>query len=534
MNLTAQHTQVLIVGAGPSGLMMAAQLLRFGVRPVIIDNRRGPTERSKAITVQARSMEIYRQMGLIDEVLAGGRPADKIQYHIHDKVVAQLSLREAGKKLTPYPYFFLYPQSKNERTLLGRLTANSLPVFWQTTLTSVTQNGTNANATVIHNNIPVKVTADYIIGADGAHSLVRKQLGIQFKGDTYSHLFYLADIVADKSDGRINMYLNKKGFAGYFPMPEKNAYRVIGSLPKWLKSKRDIVFEDILPLPGQINDAPTVVTKLTWFTTYKLSHRIAEKFSLGRCFLIGDAAHIHSPVGGQGMNTGLQDAYNLAWKLGGVITGKLYPKILTSYPDERIPVAKSLLKTTDSAFNVVMSQNWATRLFKRFVLPKAIAIIWNSPKLSSVFFKQVSQINIHYRNSCINLHLSQATHIKAGDRLPFLTLYDDKKQINTNLHAWCSKPGFTMIVMGNLSKLELLSFARFITRFYGAGLNFFYLPVSEKNQHIFDSFEIGNGHIKTLVVRPDNYIGCMCDGTDIDIINNYLHNTAGLIRQAIN
>lgn len=534
MNLAAQHTKVLIVGAGPSGLMMAAQLLRFGVRPIIIDSGQGPTERSKAITVQARSMEIFRQMGLVDEVLNGGKPVDKIQYNIHGKVAANLSLRESGKAFTPFPYFFMYPQSKNERTILASLTENTLPVYWQTTLTSLTQNNTTTEVIVSQNDKSIKITAEYIIGADGAHSMVREQLGIQFKGDAYGHLYYLADVVADKSDAQISMYLNADGFIGYFPMPEKNAYRIIGSLPKRLSSKRDIIFEDVLPLPGQISGLPTVINKLTWFTTYKLSHRAAEKFSLGRCFLIGDAAHIHSPVGGQGMNTGLQDAYNLAWKLGGVITGKLYPKILTSYANERIPVAKSLLKTTDSAFNMVMSRSWAARLFKKYALPKAISVIWNSPKFSSVFFKQVSQINIHYRHSAINLHLSQATRIKAGDRLPYLKLYDEKKQINTDLHAWCTKPGFTMIIMGRLSELELLSFARFITRFFGAGLNFFYLPASEKNQHIFDAFEIKEGHIKTLVVRPDNYIGFMCDSTDIDIINNYLQNTAGLIRQPTN
>ena len=259
---------------------------------------------------------------------------------------------------------------------------------------------------------------------------------------------------------------------------------------------------------------------------------MAEKFSMGRCFLIGDAAHIHSPVGGQGMNTGLQDAYNLAWKLGGVITGKLYPRVLTSYADERMPVAKRLLKTTDSAFNVIMSRSWIAALFKKVVLPKALSFIWNYNSITTAFFKRISQIDINYRHSKINLNLSQATKIKAGDRLPYLTLYDEKKQVNTDLHAWCTKTGFTMIILGRLSELELLSFARFITHYYGPALNFFYLPESEKNLHVFNAFEIKSGHIKTLVVRPDNYIGFMCDSTDIDIINNYLQNTAGLIRLA--
>ena len=439
-----------------------------------------------------------------------------------------------GNGLTPYPYLFMYPQNKNERTLLAELTKNAVPVYWDTTLTSFTQNNAAVEAIITANGAAIKITADYLIGADGTHSAVRHILGIHFNGDTSTQLFYLADVVTDKNEDYIDLHLGDDGFLSLLPKPEKNSYRIVGSLPAKLKDAVDITIDDILPLVQKIKGSAISVKEVNWITTYRLSHRMADKFSAGRCFLIGDAAHIHSPLGGQGMNTGLQDAYNLAWKLAGVVTGKLYPRILKSYANERIPVARKLLRTTDRAFNVLMSRSWASRLFKKLVLPGALSFAQKNDKFKLGFFRQISQIGINYRHSPINLHLSQATHIKAGDRLPYLTLYDEKKQVYTDLHAWCTKPGFTMIIMGRLTELELLSFARFITHFYGAGLNFFYLPASEKNQHIFDAFEIRNGHIKTLVVRPDNYIGFMCDSTDIDIINNYLGNTAGLIRQTIN
>lgn len=531
MNISSQHTKVLIVGAGPSGLMMAAQLLRYGIEPVIIDSKLGPTDHSQALAVQARSMEIYRQIGLVDQVLKEGKPNAGLQFFYGDKLTGTFPLSDTGQGETPYPYIFIYPQNKNERVLLTDLTKNTVPVYWNTSLTQLIQKSNTVEAKVTTDGMEATIIADWVIGADGAHSTVRKQLGIHFSGDTYAQLFYLADIISNHDDDYIKLHLTKTGFAGFFPTPDKNGFRVIGSLPPQFEGQEDTKLEDILPFAEKITQGPIVVNKCNWFTTYRLHHRMADKFRSGRCFLIGDAAHIHSPVGGQGMNTGLQDAYNLAWKLAGVINNKIHEGILNTYAEERMPVAKQLLKTTDKAFNILMSQTWWAQLLKQFALPKILSAMWANERVKQNFFRQVSQIGINYRHSHINLHLSHAHKIKAGDRLPYLKLYDEKKQIETDLHAWCSKPGFTMIIFGRLAELELLAFARWITHFYGSGLNFFYLPLSDRNQHIFDAFEIRKDHLKTLVVRPDNYIGFMSDTTDIDIINNYMQSTTGLIRQ---
>lgn len=530
MKLTSQNTKVLIVGAGPSGLMMAAQLLRYGVEPIIIDSKLGPTDYSKALAVQARSMEIYRQMGLVDEVLKEGKPNTGLNFFYDGKLRATFEITNAGEGETPYPYIFIYPQSKNERVLLNDLTQKVVPVYWGTTLKSLKQNAKSVDATVTSDGEEVILTADWIIGADGAHSEVRHQLNIHFSGDTYPHLFYLADFVSNHNDEHIGLNLSSKGFAGFFPTAEKNSYRLIGNMPDELMGKEDVTFHDVIPFAEKITQKSVIVTKCNWFTTYKLHHRMADKFRSGRCFLIGDAAHIHSPVGGQGMNTGLQDAYNLAWKLAGVVNGKLYETVLNSYATERIPVASQLLKTTDRLFNVIMSKSWLSQGLKKYVLPQTLSVLWRRDKLKEAFFERVSQIDINYRHSNINLHLSHAHHIKAGDRLPYLKLYDEKKQVETDLQAWCSKPGFTLILLGRMAEMELLAFARWITQYYGANLNFFYLPPSDRNQHIFDAFEIKTDHAKAMVVRPDNYIGFLSDTVDMDIINNYLHSNAGLIR----
>ncbi|MCJ8208462.1 FAD-dependent monooxygenase [Mucilaginibacter sp. RS28] len=529
MKLTERHTQVLIVGAGPSGLMMAAQLLRYGIQPVVIDNKKGPTNHTRALAVQARTLEIYRQMGIADEVLKEGKPAEGLNFYYEGKRKGIFPVKDIGEEQTPYPYVFIYPQSKNERTLINYLTQHAVAIYWDTTLQQLSQNNTLAEALLISEGAEVKITADWVIGADGAHSTVRKQLGIAFKGDTYPSLFYLADVIADQQDDFIDLHLSDKGFAGFFPTAEPGGFRIIGAVPEKLQDK-ELTLDDVLPEISQVTKTTFRVKECRWFTTYKLHHRMAEEFRSGRSFLIGDAAHIHSPVGGQGMNTGLQDAYNLAWKLAGVINRKLEEKILQTYAAERMPVARELLQTTDRAFKLLMSKSPMMQLGKKWLLPKVISWLWGNDGIRKNFFKRLSQTGISYRHSPISIDLSHSSRYKAGDRLPYLKLYDEKKQEETDLQAWCSKPGFTLILMGQMAEQDLLNYARWITHFYGSGLNFFYLPLTKRNWPVFYQLEVKQNHNKTIIVRPDGHIGFMCDSADIDVINNYLQFTAGLIR----
>jgi 2-polyprenyl-6-methoxyphenol hydroxylase-like FAD-dependent oxidoreductase len=531
MQITEKHTKVLIVGAGPSGLMMAAQLLHYGVQPIIIDNKQGPTSHSNALAVQARSMEIYRQLGVSDKMVQNGQQGSGIIFTEDGKQQAKISLTNAGKGQTPFPYVLMYQQYKNERLLLDYLTQHTCPVYWETSLTSLKQSPAYAEAVIKNAAGEYQIKCDWVIGADGAHSTVRKQLNIPFKGDTYAHYFYLADVTLDAlplEGAYVGLYLAKHGFSGFFPMPEKNEYRVIGNLPEQFEDN-NIQLEDVLPHLQQVTGRPINVVKNNWFTTYKLHHRMAEHFRDHRCFLVGDAAHIHSPVGGQGMNTGLQDAYNLAWKLAAVINGTMREAILNSYVTERMPVAHDLLKTTDRMFNIILSKNWLAGLFKKLVLPKILNYFGKNDKIKETIFKRVSQTGISYRESKINVHLSKSTKIKAGDRLPYLEIYDEKKEEETDLHAWCAKPGFTLIILGRFDEMLLFNIAKWITNRYTGVLNFFYLPPSGKNVAVFDAFEVSPHQEKAIIVRPDMYIGYMNDFVSIAMLDNYLINVAEVI-----
>jgi hypothetical protein len=256
---------------------------------------------------------------------------------------------------------------------------------------------------------------------------------------------------------------------------------------------------------------------------------MAEKFREQRCFLIGDAAHIHSPVGAQGMNTGLQDAYNLAWKLAGVVNRQLKPGILDSYAAERMPVAKTLLSTTDKAFTLIMSRNPLTSLFKKWVLPNILKWAWGKQTIREAFFVRLSQIGIGYRDSPISLQISQSAKVKAGDRLPYFKIYDEKKQEETDLHAWCAKPGFTLLLFGKLAETDLFTLAKWITQNYPAVLNFFYLPPSPKNLAVFEAFEMKENQARSVIVRPDMHIGFMNDKVDMVLMDNYLRSVVGVM-----
>ncbi len=532
MLITEPHTKVLIVGAGPSGLMMAAQLLRYGIQPLIIDNKKGPTNHSNALAVQARSLEIYRQMGVKDKVIANGKRTKGIAFNKDGKPVTSLSFSNVGDGQTAFPYVLLYQQYKNERLLLDYLTTNCCPVYWDTSLISLQQKAGYIEVVLKNNDSEYQLKCDWVVGADGAHSTVRKESQIPFNGDTYPNYFYLADVKLGATfpdNDHIQLYLDKNGFTGFFPMPEKDSYRIIGNLPSEFDDREGVTLDEILPFLSEIIKSDVHIVENHWFTTYKLHHRMADKFRDNRCFLIGDSAHIHSPAGGQGMNTGLQDAYNLAWKLAGVINGHIKETILDSYAAERMPIAKTLLATTDRAFNMIMSGNWFMLIFKNWLLPKILTAVWKSKSIKSVFFKRISQIGISYRDSKINLHLSNAEKIKAGDRLPYLEIYDEKKQEETDLHDWCSKPGFTLIILGRFDEMLLFNMAKWISSRYPGILNFFYLPPSGKNLAVFEAFETDPHQQKAIIVRPDMYIGYMNDLVSIAMLDNYLQNVAGLV-----
>jgi len=419
-------TDVLIVGAGPTGLMLANQLGRRGVRAMIIDRHAGPSLQTRAIGVQARSMEIYSKLGLAARALELGKDGSGANLWAEGRRMARVALDKGGKNLTPYPFVLILGQDDNERIMGEKLRDWGMSVQWNTELIALQQEVSRVTATLKQlDGSTRKVTAAWVAGCDGARSSVRELNGITFPGAPYEHVFFVADtqVTGNMVPDQINVYLWRKGFHLFFPFRGKDHWRIVGILPAALRDRKDVSFDDVIPsLRGEAGALNFIAC--TWFSTYRIHHRSASRFRDRRCFLLGDAAHIHSPVGAQGMNTGLQDAYNLAWKLALVTQGRAGAALLDSYEEERIPVARRLLNTTDRMFRLIVSDNPVAGLLRTQVLARVVSIAMRREWVQRLAFRTISQTGIAYPESSLSQSLEAPPKgaPRAGDRFPWLRL----------------------------------------------------------------------------------------------------------------
>jgi len=503
-------TEVLIVGAGPTGLMMAAQLLRWGIRPRIIEANAGPNLQTRALGVQARSMEIYRQMGLEPEVMARGIPAKYATIFTERGQLGQLNMTDIGAGLSAYPYMFILPQDQNERVLGDDLIQHGPEVEWNTPLETLQLQPNGVRVTLGTPNGPETLEFRYVIGADGPRSAVRQALNIEFQGSTYEHKFFVADLRAEGElvDGSLNLFLSSKYYVlALFPLPGAKRFRLIGLLPDDLAQKEQPTFEELQPRLREMVGHRMQLSDVSWFSTYKVHHRVAAQFKKGGCFLVGDAAHIHSPVGGQGMNTGLQDAYNLAWKLALVLSARADPALLETYHEERRPNALSLIQTTDRAFSALVSHHRVMGWVRDWLVPRIAPALLRNKWIQRRFFLTISQTALNYRSRKLSVQRLDGP-VKAGDRFPwFVHQGEDDFQKMTGTQ-------FTLFVLGDWTarKAEL-------ERLRSNMLETVFIP----NLAAFSGVSLSSG---LYLVRPDGYIGLTT--ARLEDVSAYLEQTVGL------
>ncbi|HKU12744.1 MAG TPA: FAD-dependent monooxygenase [Steroidobacteraceae bacterium] len=447
------NTDVLIVGAGPTGLMLANQLARRGVRPLIIDRHPGPSLQTRALGVQARTLEIYAKLGLADRAIELGKRGNGAHLWSEGRQIGAVSLGDAGSGATPYPYILVLGQDDNERIMGDKLREFGVDVQWNTALLSIEQHASHVVATLRQPNGELRrVEAAWVAGCDGAHSAVRALNGIAFPGAPYEHVFFVADVTATGNmvPDEVNVFLWRAGFHLFFPMRGQDHWRIVGIVPPQLRDQEGLEFAAIMPSLSSQAGASLSIKACSWFSTYRIHHRAAERFRDRRCFVLGDAAHVHSPVGAQGMNTGLQDAYNLAWKLALVVQGKADATLLDSYAAERQPVAQRLLDTTDRGFRLVVSDSWLAGLFRTQVLARIAAFAVNRPRVQRLAFRTVSQTGIHYRGSPLSVALGglgkQAP--QAGDRFPWMKLQLEAGGAVQDLFQALDDTRFNLLVFG--------------------------------------------------------------------------------------
>ena len=410
---------VLIVGAGPTGLVLALWLNRLGIRVRIIDKAAEAGTTSRALAIQARTLELYRQLGLSEAVVNGARAATAVNLWVSGRRTARAVFGELGAGISPFPSVLIFPQDAHERLLIERLANVGVSIERRTELLDFRESEAGIAARVKRPDGSVEVCdASFVAGCDGAHSVVRQTLNVGFPGGTYEHMFYVADIEGsgEVMNGELHVALDDTDFLVVFPLKQDGRARLVGTIRDTANQHNAVSWDDV---GTTVMDKLSIrVATVNWFSTYRVHHRVAGCFRKGAAFLLGDAAHIHSPVGGQGMNTGIGDAVNLAWKIAAVLRGQAPTSLLDTYEPERIAFARRLVATTDRAFTVVTSNAPLARRMRLNVVPLVMPLAFAFKAFRRFMFKTVSQTTVSYHNS--GLSEGQVGTVRGGDRLPWV------------------------------------------------------------------------------------------------------------------
>jgi 2-polyprenyl-6-methoxyphenol hydroxylase-like FAD-dependent oxidoreductase len=447
-------TSVLIIGAGPTGLVLALWVTQQGVPVRIVDKSAGPGTSSRALAVHARALELYRQLGLDAPVMAQGYTVPGVRLWIGGQEKVRVPFNELVSDLTPYGFLHIFPQDEHERLLIERLETRGVRVERSTECLGYDDQGDHIVATLRSPDGQVgEVRAAFIAGCDGARSAVREAMGVGFPGGTYPQTFYVADVAGHGPayNGDLNVELDEADFLATFPLAPQGRVRLIGDIKAGEHGDGDLTFDDISDRSAK--SLGVEVDQVNWFSTYRVHHRVTERFRQGRAFLLGDAAHLHTPVGGQGMNTGIGDAINLAWKLKAVLQGAA-DGLLDTYQAERRAFALRLVATTDQAFTFVASEGRLAQIVRTRIVPAVFPVALKSKAVRNFIFRTVSQLTLNYRG--MGLDKGRAGRVHGGERLPWIKLGDSDNYaafaridwqvhvygtIEDGLQTWCDNRG---------------------------------------------------------------------------------------------
>lgn len=514
------NTDVLIVGAGPTGLTLACQLVRYGVDFVIIEKNETVTPYSKALGVHARTLEIYEQMELASAAVDQGAIAGKVRMLVDGEVEAELDLSSLGEGLSSYPFILLLEQSKNERLLYDYLRSHDKDVLWKSELQAFSHDDEGVTATVTTTaGEPQTISAKFLVGCDGARSPVRRALGLEFAGSTFERMFYVADAQVDWkfSHDSLHVCLQRDALLIFFPLKGDKRYRIVGTFPEeFAKDEGEILYDEI---EGRIKDQARLeldIHDVEWFSTYKVHTRHVSSFSVGRCHLAGDAAHIHSPAGAQGMNTGIQDGYNLAWKLALTLQYQAKERLLRSYNEERLENAKNLLETTDRIFQLGAGSEWPLAFLRMKVVPSIARFILSIDTVKKFIFPRLSQIGINYRGASLSQpDGDEDFDVKAGDRMPYFLV--DGRSVFDSLR----QPKFHFIVFQETEADAAEALTAAINQIETVDFNAFELTTQVREL-------FGSDQAFCVFLRPDNYVAFISHTISVARVNDYLSSTIGI------
>lgn len=512
-----KHLPVLIVGAGPSGLMMACELARHGIRFRIIDKNPEPTQGSNATWIQTRTLEIFDAIGMLEPFLIKGHRCNAINFYEKGEAVSSIPLNQIDSL---YPYILMLPQSETEKLLIKKLVEYGITVERSSELIDVTQDKNKVTTSIrLKNGTIEKISSMWLIACDGANSTVRKISGIKFPGEDITEQFMVADAQMDSylPTDEIHVFFDKGDIFpdratlfSAFPWGS-NKYRLSANL--YLSHPRkSFTPHEVQETVAERTFGNYAVKSVSWISPFWIHGKIVKQLRHNAIFFVGDAAHIHSPAGGQGMNTGMQDAFNLGWKLALVIKKKAKENLLESYQQERYPIDKHIVKQTEMLTKLAIFDK---SFFKKL---KASGKQWvKNPSLSKKIANELTQLHIRYKKSPIIDYKKKVPKKSSqqGERIPNV-LIENKQFLYDYFHH--SLHTVLLFIGDNpdrntLTRMTLLK--KSLEKAFPKMIKLFFIvknAVTSKKDYINDVN--GNLHkhfniTKTAmyVIRPDNYIG---------------------------
>lgn len=523
-----RHEQVIVVGAGPTGVMLAIELARRGVQVRVIDKQRTRSRESRAIGIHARTLEAFHQLGVVDQFLELGHRVDGVAVHSRARRGASVSF---GSLESPYPFLLTLGQDETQRILDHHLQRLGVTIERGVTVDSVHQ-GTDA--------VELKLSgggrsdgrcchADWVVGCDGAHSIVRRCLGMAFEGSDYGQDWLMTEVNIDAPLRRDQFHLFSYQAAPMvaFPLPRGRWRVFLPQVPNRAGERPPPTIEELERLAAERGPGAIKLSDPTLMAAFRCYRRSTHRLRHGRVLLAGDAAHIHTPAGGQGMNTGLQDAFNLGWKLALVAQDQSPETLLDTYEQERVSVAAGVLNFTHGlvrAFTVASSRN---RWLRDHLLPPVTAM----PPARHRYNNRLSQLSHSYRGGALAFDGRSAGRgvVAAGDRLPNVSgLRLGAKQVSTL--DLLTEPGHTLLVLTGCSDPRagtdaVRRFARFagivrvltITTDAGSSGG---CVAADPELRAHRRYRALTGQL--LLIRPDGHLACRASLDRADIPERYL------------
>jgi 2-polyprenyl-6-methoxyphenol hydroxylase-like FAD-dependent oxidoreductase len=538
------HCDVLVVGAGPTGLMAANLLRRRGIDVQIVDARAEPSRESRAFAVVARSMELFGQLGLAERLLDRGVVNPGIDFYVGGDHVGGLNYDKAASPDTPYCFITLHPQADTEAILIEDLSRLGIAVQRQNKVTGLAQDAEGVTVQVTTaEGTETRIRCAYVIGADGAHSVVRHALGLAFEGAKYAQTFLLADCrvtwpeASDLDHARFRVFMRGSTIALFLPLDGANRSRVMATDPT---DKADLggteaAALDLAELEAVYAQATGLAVKLSdpvWTTRYRVHHRGVSSYGNGRVFVAGDAAHIHSPAGGQGMNTGLQDAANLAWKLAAALKGAP-PDLLDTYDAERLPVGRQVVQLSDRMFSAAAGRTGWEATLRDWVARPVSAAISRMASVQHQAFRKLSQLEIAYPAGRFVEDAAPSLGEfgpQVGHRAPNAAIARHRDVFDLTVGY-----GFTVLALSRkplereqahrlADALDALASGfvtpHLVTRLaVGRDPRLAFVSDSE----VFDTYGLRDRDAQAIyLIRPDGYVAWRCEGLDIAACRRFL------------